>query len=289
MDIRILYRQLCAKLAPYTDSPRFEAQELLAGFCRLSRQELLLGEREIAEGDCRAVWQAAGRRAEGEPLQYILGEWDFYGAPFSVGPGVLIPRADTETLIEAVLEAFSGKDGLEIADLCSGSGCIALTLARELDSRVTAVENSPQALAYLRRNVQRQGGSGVRVMEDDVLVPQEGYPLFDLIVSNPPYLTGEDMAHLQREVSREPAAALYGGEDGLDFYRGIPRIWKRWLKPGGWLFFEAGMGQDTEVRRLLQEAGFQNIVARKDLGGIVRVIGGQLEHETLSLQKDGRM
>lgn len=256
-----------------TEAADFEAQQLLSAVCGCDRAVILLNEREISPEEETALAEAAKRRTDGEPLQYILGEWDFYGRTFSVGKGVLIPRADTETLIEAVMDALPGRHELEIADLCSGSGCIAVTLAEELSSRVTAVEKSEDALFYLRKNT-ACCDNRIQVVKDDVLYPKESYPKFDLIVSNPPYLSGADMQTLQREVTHEPEMALYGGVDGLLFYRQLPLVWRSRLKKGGWLFFEIGMGQEAAVLQILRDCGFTQLTSRADLGGIVRVVGG---------------
>ena len=248
------YRVLCRKLEKISESPSFEAFELLAGCAGLSRTQVLTGSSELSDEQIRTIDAALLRRLNGEPLQYILGEWTFYGRPFSVGEGVLIPRADTETLVEAALSLASVVEKPQIADLCAGSGCIAVTLARELSgASVDAFEKSEEAFSYLTRNIARHGAA-VRPFLFDVCASSAG--LYDMIVSNPPYLSGEDMAHLQREVSFEPSMALAGGADGLDFYRIITRRWKSNLKNGGALLYEVGAGQADSVSAILSENGF---------------------------------
>lgn len=212
--------------------------------------------------------------AEGEPLQYLLGEWEFWGYPFKVGEGVLIPRPDTETLVEEVLELCrrNALDAPKIADLCSGSGCIAVALKKELPrSEIYAVELSEAALGYLRENVKRNN-TDVKIISADVLDPKtaELHGGFDIIVSNPPYLTAADMADLQTEVAKEPETALFGGEDGLDFYRKMTRLWKSSLKAGGFLCYEFGMGQHEAVGEILKQNNFTDIEFAKDAGGIIR-------------------
>lgn len=266
------YRVLCRELEKISESPSFEAFELLAGCAGLSRTQVLTGSSELSDEQIRTIDAALLRRLNGEPLQYILGEWTFYGRPFSVGEGVLIPRADTETLVEAALSLASVVEKPQIADLCAGSGCIAVTLARELSgASVDAFEKSKEAFSYLTRNIARHGAA-VRPFLFDVCASSAG--LYDMIVSNPPYLSGEDMAHLQREVSFEPSMALAGGADGLDFYRIITRRWKSNLKNGGALLYEVGAGQADSVSAILSENGFADICTWRDLCGIIRVVGG---------------
>lgn len=218
----------------------------------------------------------AERRITGEPLQYILGEWEFYGLRMFVGEGVLIPRPDTETLVDAVLERFVRTDAPVILDLCSGSGCIALALKANLpQASVHAVEKSDKALAYLRKN-NACHGDRITIHQHDVLDVQtaDDFSGVDVIVSNPPYLTAEEMAVLQTEVRHEPAMALEGGEDGLLFYREIPKIWKKSLRPGGMLAFEVGDAQAEDVAAILAENGFADIRILPDLAGISRVVLG---------------
>lgn len=219
------------------------------------------------------------RRCKGEPLQYLLGEWEFWGYPFRVGEGVLIPRPDTETLIEDVLGICrrNGLDSPKIADLCSGSGCIAVTLKKELPrAEVCAVELSEAALPYLRDNVKRNNAD-VRVIAADVLSEQTRQLVgeTDIIVSNPPYLTADEMTELSPEVLREPSMALYGGADGLDFYRALTKMWKKSLKKGGFLFYEFGMDQHEAVGRILGENGFTDMKFSRDGGGIIRTVSAR--------------
>lgn len=267
------YQLICRELDAISDSPSFEAFELLQFCTGLTRTEVLLGEAVLSGEQTQRIDAVLLRRINGEPLQYILGEWTFYGRPFSVGEGVLIPRADTETLVDAALSFAGRSEALRIADLCSGSGCVAVTLAKELpNAAVDAFEKSDAAFSYLERNIARHGAS-VNPYLFDVCEASEG--LYDIIVSNPPYLSGEDMAHLQREVSFEPPMALAGGADGLDFYRTITARWKRNLKEGGALLYEVGAGQAQDVSAILAENGFTEICTATDLCGIIRVVSGR--------------
>ncbi|MBO4867525.1 MAG: peptide chain release factor N(5)-glutamine methyltransferase [Ruminococcus sp.] len=230
-----------------------------------------------AESSVKAKFEElCSRRESGEPLQYLLGEWEFYGIPIKVGKGVLIPRQDTETLVELAVSKCKNSEDIVIADLCSGSGCIALAMEKYLRCReVYAVEKSEAAAGYLSENV-KMNASAVKLVMGDVL--DEGcavtIPECDLIVCNPPYLTGEDMERLQREVTHEPSEALFGGEDGLDFYRAVTRIWKNRLKTGGTLIYEIGIGQEDDVMQIMVQHGFENVRCKPDPCGIMRCVIG---------------
>ena len=216
------------------------------------------------------------KRSKSYPLQYLLGEWDFWKYRFKVGEGVLIPRPDTETLIENVLDICK-KNNLKspkILDLCSGSGCIAITLDKEIsNSQLYAVENSDIAFKYLEENI-RLNNADVKAVKADVLIAEnaEKFRNFDIIVSNPPYLTAKEMQELQKEVQAEPESALFGGSDGLDFYRAITKIWSKCLKTGGYICYEFGMGQHETVSEILRLNNFINISLTKDTGGIIRTV-----------------
>jgi len=220
--------------------------------------------------------ETAKRRAMGEPLQYLLGEWEFYGLPFKVGEGVLIPRPDTETLVDAALDFLKDTASPVIIDLCSGSGCIAVTLKKLIPKAcVYAIEISEDAVYYLNENI-KINNVDVTVVQGDITDPKlaRRFPVnsADCIVSNPPYLTDAEMAELQKEVTYEPSSALRGGRDGLDFYRVIPKIWGKVLKKGGLLAFEVGYRQSEAVCDILRADGYKGMRAVKDLGGNDRVV-----------------
>lgn len=222
------------------------------------------------------------RRVDGEPLQYLIGEWEFYGYPFKVGKGVLIPRQDTETLIDTTLKKFTDKSGLTIIDLCAGTGCIGIVLEKKLDcEKAFCVEKSEDAIAYLEKNIELNNSS-VEAVCADVLDENtlNKFPKADIIVSNPPYINSEDMKNLQKEVRYEPEMALFGGEDGLDFYRTLTRIWKNKLKQGGMLMFEVGISQEDDVMKILIQHGFENVRCRQDLCGVNRCVFGFKPFET---------
>lgn len=217
----------------------------------------------------------AQRRSEGYPLQYLLGQWEFWGCNFKVGEGVLIPRPDTETLVEQVLDICRREKltAPKIADLCSGSGCIAVALKKEIpQAEVYAVELSDKALAYLRQNTELNDCGDIHIIKGDVLDHETVSAVtgLDILVSNPPYLTSQDMSELMTEVRFEPENALFGGEDGLDFYRSMTELWKPSIKDGGYIAYEYGMGQHDDVKAILEENGFTDVVFRCDGGGIIR-------------------
>lgn len=218
------------------------------------------------------------RRAGREPLQYIAGQWDFLDFTLAVGPGVLCPRADTEVVCEAAVELLqaSGNPTPTVLDLCAGTGCLGLGIKRFVPGvRVTCWEKSPEALAYLRRNArQALPGAEVAVREGDVLTDWQTLPpeSADLIISNPPYLTGAEMQALMPETAREPAMALDGGADGLVFYRCLTGPWKQVLRPGGWLVLEIGYEQREAVLALGADNGWVNGSCRQDYGGNDRAV-----------------
>lgn len=218
------------------------------------------------------------RRAGREPLQYIAGKWDFLDFTLDVGPGVLCPRADTEVVCEAAVELLQGMGKADpvVLDLCAGTGCLGLGVKRFVPgARVTCWEKSPEALPYLRRNaVNALKGAEVAVREGDVLTGwQDMEPgSVDLIVSNPPYLTGAEMQELMPETAREPAMALDGGADGLTFYRCLTGPWQKILRPGGWLVLEIGYEQRRAVLDLGEQNSWVNGTCRQDYGGNDRAI-----------------
>ncbi len=241
----------------------------------------LMHEESIPELAEIELYKLISHRKRREPLQYLLGEWEFYGMRLFVGEGVLIPRPDTEALVDTVLSHAKTLKNPEITDLCSGSGCIALALQEHLpQAKVHAVEKSEAALSYLYKNAEYHK-SPVNIHPMDVLAAVD-FPKLDIIVSNPPYLTAEEMRELQAEVRHEPEMALYGiTEDGLYFYREITRIWKHFLKSGGMLAYEVGDAQAEDVAGILAAQGFTDIRRIPDLAGNLRVVTGFFLEETI--------
>ncbi len=212
------------------------------------------------------------------PLQYIIGKWNFFGREFFVGPGVLIPRSDTETLIDVCLETVSKKENPRVLDLCAGTGCIGITIKGECSkAEVTLVEKFDEALSYTNKNA-LHNNLDVKIVKGDVLKTEGAEGLYDLIVSNPPYINNSDMKNLQPEVTFEPATALEGGSDGLDFYRYIAREYKMHLAKDGVMAFEVGINQAKLVADIMKENGFVNVQTRKDYNEIDRVVFGTVNN-----------
>lgn len=214
----------------------------------------------------------------GEPLQYVLGKWDFYESEFYVGKGVLIPRPETEELTDLAVKYAKKTSSPLVYDLCSGSGCIGISIAKAVpQSDVYCVEKSADAMAYLLKNA--QGIQNVHAVSGDVLNTASFENIrensIDIIVSNPPYIKSSEIEGLQREVQFEPREALDGGADGLEFYTYIAHEWKKYLKPNGILLFEIGNEQADEVACLLETNGYKNIEIKNDMYGNPRIAASQ--------------
>ena len=257
----------------------FEAELLLEKAAGLNRTALFLrGEKSLSD-EVLAVYEGyLSEREQGRPTQYILGEWEFMGLPFHVGEGVLIPRGDTEVLVETILEKQQTEDFKFILDIGTGSGCIPVSLGHYGKfEKIMAVDISQKALGYATKNA-AENKISIDFYESDLFtnVPAEWKGKLDAIVSNPPYIPKKDIEELMTEVKDfEPMNALDGGEDGLDFYRAIVEQGREWLKDGGWLFFEIGYDQGEDLRKLLKEFGYTEIEIRQDLAGLDRVALGR--------------
>ena len=275
LDIRRSLRQAGIEAAT------LEARELVcfaAGKdkARLLRDGALYASPEVEE----AAWALARRRLAGEPVAYLIGEWEFYGLPLDISESVLIPRPDTETLAEAAIGWLRQQEAPRVLDLCAGSGCLGLAIASQVPgARVVLGELSEGALRICRQNIRRNGLSGrVVPMQMDALAPPPAQlGEFRCLVSNPPYIPAGDIPGLDPSVrDYEPHMALDGGADGLDFYRNLAREWKNALTVGGKIFLEVGIGQADDVLRLLRSQGFGDLEITKDLNGIPRVVHGTL-------------
>ncbi len=247
-------------------------------------QEQVIADREMYAGDavCDAMEQAISRVLSGEPLAYILGQWDFYGMTLYVDHNVLIPRDDTCAVTDlAIKKALFLDTNPRILDLCTGSGCIGLAVAsRVKDAKVTLGDYSREALAVAKKNVTAQKLSArVSCVQVDALKPAMPFlGKFDLIVSNPPYITTQEMTELPLSVKDfEPELALHGGMDGLDFYRAITKNFYDALKPGGYLCYEFGMGQGDAVCAILEENGYTILERSRDYNEIERAVIAQKE------------
>ncbi|WP_458407635.1 peptide chain release factor N(5)-glutamine methyltransferase [Anaerotignum sp.] len=257
----------------------FEAELLLEKAAGLNRTALFLrGEEELSDEVLTVYEGYLSEREQGRPTQYILGEWEFMGLPFHVGEGVLIPRGDTEVLVETILEKQQAEPMKSILDIGTGSGCIPISLGHYGKfEKIMAVDISQKALGYATKNAVKNH-INIDFYESDLFsnVPAEWKRRLDAIVSNPPYIPKKDIEELMTEVKDfEPMNALDGGEDGLDFYRAIVEQGKDWLKDGGWLFFEIGYDQGEDLRKLLHESGYTEVEIRQDLAGLDRVAMGR--------------
>lgn len=257
------------------------ARNLIALYSGRS-QEYILGNQDLyaSEETCDSVEKATKRLLKGEPLAYILGEWEFYGLPLYVNEKVLIPRDDTVAVAQlAINQAIFLPADPRILDLCTGSGCIGLAVASRIkDARVTLADISKDALAVAKKNIVRHKLSGrVSCIHADALSPVPAFlGKFDMIVSNPPYITGSDMAELDDSVKLyEPHLALFGGRDGLDFYRSIAVNYAAALKPGGFLCLEFGDDQGDDVCRILEENGYTILERSRDYNDRERAVLAQ--------------
>lgn len=220
---------------------------------------------EVSDEQIALIGDLLERRVKGEPLQYILGEWSFMGLPFYVDERALIPRQDTELLAETAIRMIQERGYRRVLDLCTGGGCVAVTLAKQTDAAVTGSDVSEEALALARENAELNEAQ-VTFQQSDLFESINGG--FDLITCNPPYLSKEDMEHLQTEVTFEPKLALYGGEDGLDVYREIAKRYRAHLNDGGVLLLEIGSTQAESAAALFSA----KTSVQYDLGGNPRVL-----------------
>ena len=265
------------------DNVRFEARLLLGHAAGLSVEQLVArGSDPVPAGVAVAMRELTGRRVRREPMAYILGEREFWGLPFKVSPAVLVPRPDSETLIEAALDLLPERERpLRILDLGVGSGCLLLTLLREYPKATgVGVDASPEALAIAGENAGMLGvASRARLMVDDWRqagwTDRLGGP-FDLLVSNPPYIETSTIAALMPEVANhEPRLALDGGPDGLEAYRIIAAAAPTLITPGGWALVEGGEGQAIDISGIFASVGMSPLAPRKDLAGVERVVASQ--------------
>lgn len=262
-----------------------EARILVAAAAGKTTEELM---RDLSLYTSDAIETTAmdmlSRRLKGEPLAYISGSWEFYGLPMTVTPDVLIPRMDTEVLVDAAVEFIKGR-GMKarVLDLCCGSGCIACAISHEMPaSRLVAADISIPALDVCRKNVKdnKLASRVITVNADAATWPPMSIGSFDLIVSNPPYIASSELMGLDGSVrDYEPLGALDGGEDGLDFYRAIIKYWTITLRPNANIMFEVGEGQADAVKKMLLDAGYVSVSGKFDTLGVERVVIGQWKNE----------
>ena len=274
LDVRRRLREAGVEGAP------LEARELVCCAAGKSREQFYRDMALYASDPVEAkTAQLLERRLAGEPVAYIIGEWEFYGLPLDVTPDVLIPRMDTEVLAEqAILLARAAGEGARVLDLCAGSGCVGLAVAANVPTcRVVLADISEAALKICKGNVRRNElNARVTCVQADALQkPDAALWDFDVIACNPPYIPTGDLAGLDVSVrDYEPRSALDGGADGLDFYRAIAAQWGSALRLGGSLLFEVGINQAMDVAALLERSGFEDIQSTQDTQGIPRVVEG---------------
>ena len=264
------------------ESAQLEAREILCYAADKTREQFYRDMALYVSGELeRRVDTLVQRRLSGEPVAYIIGEWEFYGLTLDVSGDVLIPRMDTEMLVErTILRARAAGEEARVLDLCAGSGCVGLAVASNVpDCRVVLAELSEGALRICKQNIRRTDMNArvTSVCVDALEPPSSTLWDFDVVACNPPYIPTGDIDALDVSVrDYEPRMALDGGTDGLEFYRQIASKWKNAIRLGGALIFEVGVSQASEVGKIMAENGFENIQATADTQGIWRVVEGTI-------------
>lgn len=276
-----LYLDARQKLkAAGVEAAQLEARELVCFAAGKNRERFFRDMSLYASDEVEAkVEDLMNRRLAGEPVAYLIGEWEFYGLPLDISREVLIPRADTEVLAEqAILAARAAGEGARVLDLCAGSGCVGLAVAANAPNcRAVLADVSEEALKICRQNIRRNDLNArvTCVQADARQAPPAMLWDFDVIACNPPYIPTGDIDGLDPSVrDYEPRLALDGGDDGLDFYRDIAEKWRTALRLGGVLLFEVGIGQASGVEQILSRCGYEDIETFQDTGGIWRVVKG---------------
>lgn len=258
------------------ESPAFDCICLLEHVFNVNRNRLIThGNLTISKYRELEFLKLINERAKGIPLQYLIGEWEFMGIKFKVGKGVLIPREDTEILVNECIRRISNLKAPKILDLCAGSGAVGISIALARgDAEVVCVEYSSEAFKYLKENTEMNEVKNITLIKDNIFsdILELKNRKFDMIVSNPPYVKTEDIKDLQIEVKNEPRIALDGGEDGLNFYREISKKWISYLNDGGILAVEIGIGQENDVINIFKCDGLCEISKIRDINNINRVI-----------------
>lgn len=263
----------------YKDTYKYEIYSTLKYCFNISKIDLIMKKDEAVEPEVqKKLFDIIKLRTEHVPLQYILGYWYFMDLKFKVGEGVLIPREDTEVLVRKSLDYLQNVEGPKIIDLCSGSGCVAISVKKNLGekSEVYAAELSQIAFSYLQENI-FLNECKVTAINGDVFKISSDFQdeFFDAVISNPPYIKTGDLSCLQEEVKKEPRLALEGGEDGLYFYKNICKTWIPKLKSGGMIAFEVGFDQAQDVKTIMENYGIKAIRIFKDINNIDRAVIGQ--------------
>lgn len=264
----------------YQETYKSELYLILKYCFGVSKIDLIMRKQEEVHNEVqKKIFDVIELRMNHVPLQYILGYWYFMDFKFKVGEGVLVPREDTGVLVNKSLGYLKNIKNPKIIDLCSGSGCIAISLEKKLNNgaKVYAAELSRQAFTYLQENISLNN-SNITAINDDIFKINETFEdnFFDAIISNPPYIKTGDLGFLQKEVQKEPKLALDGGEDGFYFYKNICKKWISKIKNGGILAFEVGINQAFEVKKIMESYGINSVEVFKDINGIERVVIGKI-------------
>ncbi len=284
VKIKDLYTDGCKRLSTVSgDSASFEVLELIKAAFGINQSEYFLHSEDNAEEKSANKFnEMLSRREKREPLQYILGEWEFYGLPFKVGKDVLIPRSDTEIIAETAVNFINKNKFKTLADLCSGSGALAIALGKNTDlEKIDAVELSEKAFSYLWENIKLNNMENKIKPYNADIFSFKSENIYDIVVSNPPYIPTKDIEGLSTEVKQEPIMALDGGKDGLYFYRKISEEYFHRINEGGMLIFEIGINQLDDVADIMYSHGYKNIDHVKDYAGIPRCIYGIKKHTFL--------
>lgn len=251
MTVKELF-SYCSKQLSLSDSPEFEASCIFEDLLGIDKGKILVNDITVTQEHIEIVDNVISRRQNGEPLQYILGKWDFYDLTFRVGEGVLIPRPETEMLVDFALEKLKNTDSPVIYDLCAGSGCIGLTIAyHRKDATVYLLEKEEAALKYLNLNKEKYNLENAHIIHGDLFkIDFSDVPKANVLLSNPPYIPACEISDLQKEVHFEPVTALSGGIDGLDFYRCIAEKWVSKVNKNGFIALECGEEQSSKIINL---------------------------------------
>ena len=272
MTLKELY-SYCSDALEFGGCGDFEALCIFNDILKVSKSRTYVDNSEVSSEQISLVEEVVKRRKSGEPLQYILGTWDFYDLTFKVGKGVLIPRPETELLVEFALEKLKNIENPIVFDLCAGTGCIGLTIAKHRpDARVYLLEKEDDAFKYLQANNEILGLINTTIIQGDLFtVNMSLFPNADMLLSNPPYINSDEIIELQKEVQSEPFTALDGGKDGLDFYRCLANRWSEKIKKERWIALECGENQSQDILELFSGRYSENNVIF-DFNNIDRIV-----------------
>ncbi len=278
MTLNELYRESVFKLKDIENADN-DVRIIIKKVLCFSETDFLLNKNlELSRENENLIKEMTEKRLLGIPVQYIIGEWDFYGSTFKVNEKVLIPRPETEILCEYVINFLNNRKSPVVADLCAGSGCIGITVKKHTDdATVVMVEKSDRAVEVCRENINNiLGEENISLINGDIFFIEDlgDLPLFDVIISNPPYIKSAEIPTLQSEVLLEPEMALDGGEDGLDFYRLLAEKWTELLTEDGMFAFECGEEQAVEIKLLLENKNF-DVSFVKDYSDVDRFVIGK--------------